>query len=69
MFFLIDILKNENEFVTTANKLGYPILTKKVDQITAAAIWQESNISKKLERVISRHLSNCFSTRLLVPEY
>ena len=28
--------KNEDEFVTTAVKLGYPMLTKKMDNITAA---------------------------------
>ena len=39
--------KNEDEFVATTVKLGYPMLTKKMDNITAAAIWQESNISKK----------------------
>ena len=39
--------KNEYEFVATAVKLGYPMLTKKMDNITAAAMWQKSNISKK----------------------
>ena len=37
--------RNEDEFVTTAVKLGYPMLTKKMDNITATAMWQESNIS------------------------
>ena len=39
--------KNEDEFVATAVKLGYPMLTQKMDNITAAVIWQEINISKK----------------------
>ena len=39
--------KKEDEFVSTAVKLGYPIFTKKMDNITDAAMWQESNISKK----------------------
>ena len=39
--------KNEDKFVTTAVKLSYPILTKKLDHIIAATIWQEPNISKK----------------------
>ena len=30
--------KNEDEFVSTAVKLGYPILTKKINRITAAAM-------------------------------
>ena len=31
--------KNEDDFFSTAVKLGYPILTKKMDKITAAAMW------------------------------
>ena len=31
--------RNEDEFVTTAVKLGYLMLTKKIDNITAAAMW------------------------------
>ena len=30
--------KNEDEFVATVVKLGYPMLTKKMDNITAAVI-------------------------------
>ena len=30
--------RNEDEFVTTVVKLGYPMLTKKMDNITAAAM-------------------------------
>ena len=30
--------KNEDEFVDTAVKFGYPMLTKKMDNITAAAM-------------------------------
>ena len=32
--------KNEDECVDTAVKLGYPMLTKKMNNITAAAMWQ-----------------------------
>ena len=31
--------KYEYEFVMTAVKLGYPMLTKKMDNVTAAAMW------------------------------
>ena len=46
MFFLVNVLsnlgnKNEDECVTIAVKLGCPILTKKMDHITADAMWQE----------------------------
>ena len=61
--------KNEDKFVATAVKLGYPMLTKKMDNITAAAMWQESNISKKSQRIVFRYLSNYFGSRLVVPEY
>ena len=43
--------KHEDEFVSTTVKLGYPILTKKMDNITAVAMWQESNIFKKSQRI------------------
>ena len=61
--------KYEDEFVTTAVKLGYPMLTKKMDNITAADMWQESNISLTSQRIILRYLSNCFGSRLVVPEH
>ena len=61
--------KNEDEFVSTAVKLGYPILTKNMDNTTAATMWQTSNISKKSQRIVFRYLSNFFGSRLVVLEY
>ena len=61
--------KNEDEFVIIAVKLGYPMLTKKMDNITAAAMWQESNIFLTSQRIVLRYLSNFFGSRLVVPEY
>ena len=61
--------RKEDEFVTTAVKLGYPMLTKKMDNISAAAMWQESNISLTSQRIILRYLSIFFGSRLVVPEY
>ena len=61
--------KHEDEFVSTAVKLGYHILTKKRDNITTATMWQESNIYKKSQRFVLRYLSNFFGSRLVVPEY
>ena len=60
--------KNEDEFVSTAVKLGYPMLTKKIDNILVA-ILQESNDSKKSQRIILRYLSFFFGSRLVVSEY
>ena len=45
------------------------MLTKKMDHITTAAMWQKSNISKKSQRIVLRYLSNIFGTKLVVPKY
>ena len=52
--------KFEDEFIYVAIKLGYPILSQKMNEISAADIWQESNISRKAQRIIVRHLSDFF---------
>ena len=61
--------KFEHEFYSVAIKLGYPALSQKMDKISAAAMWQDSNISRKAQRTITRHLSDFFGNRLIVPEY
>ena len=61
--------KDEDEFVSTTVKLGYPMLSKKMDNITTAEMWQETNISKKYQRIVLIYLSNFFGSRLVVPEY
>ena len=38
--------KNKDEFITIAVRMGCPMLTKRMDHINAATMWQESNISK-----------------------
>ena len=57
-----------NEFVVSIKKLGYPIFTQKMDAVTAAAMWQESNVSTRSQRIILRYLANEFGRRLVVPE-
>ena len=61
--------KNEDGFVSTAVKFGYPMLLKKIDNMTATEVWQESNISKISQRIVLRYLSNFFGSRSVVPEY
>ena len=61
--------KNEDEFVSTAIKLDYLMLTKKMDNITAAVMCQESNISLTYQRIILRYLSNFFGSRLVGSEH
>ena len=48
--------KNEDDFFSTAVKLGYYMLTKKIDHITAAAMWKESNLFKKFHKIVLRYL-------------
>ena len=61
--------KHEDEVVSTTVKLGYHKLIKKMDNITAITMWQESNISKKSQIIVLKYLSNVFGSRLVVPEY
>ena len=50
--------KNKDDFVTITIKLGYPMLTKKMDNITAAVMWQESIFCLSFQRIILRYASN-----------
>ena len=45
------------------------MLTKKMDNITTAVMWQESSISLTSQRIILRYLSNFFGSWLVVPEH
>ena len=38
-----------------------------MDAVTAAAMWQESNVSMRSQRVILRYMANEFGQRLVVP--
>jgi hypothetical protein len=44
----------ELEFIKAAEDCGYPILTRKMDEATAAAMWYKSNTLKKNPRIISQ---------------
>ena len=48
--------KFEDEFLSVTIQLGYPILSQKMDEISGAAICQESNISRKAQIITVRHL-------------
>ena len=58
----------EDEFLYVAIELGYPIFSQKMNEISTAAIWQESNVTTNAQRIIARHLSVFFGKRLIVPE-
>ena len=59
---------HEDEFVAVCEELGYPVLTHKMPAATAAAMWQDANISLTAQRIILRYLHNEFGRRLVVPE-
>ena len=59
--------KYEGQFIKDCNDLGYPIRPKKMKAPTAAAMWIESNISMKAQKVILRYMQNEFGTSLVVP--
>ena len=61
--------KFEDKFFSVAIKLGYPVLSQKMDEIGAAAIRQESNISRKAQKNIVRHSSEFLGKQLVVSEY
>ena len=54
--------KFEDEFLSDAIELGYPTLSQKMDELSAAAMWQESNVTTNAQRIIARHLSIFLAT-------
>ena len=38
-----------------------------MDELSAATMWQESNVTTNVQRIIARHLSDCFGNRLIIP--
>merc|ERR1712032_707330 len=59
--------KFDDEFVSVAENLGYPLISHKMPAETAAAMWQEANTTMAQQEIILRYLSNEFGTRLVVP--
>ena len=39
-----------------------------MDEISAAAMWQESNVTTNAQIIITKYLSDFFGNRLIVPE-
>jgi hypothetical protein len=58
----------KDKFVHVCRKMGYPIFSKKMDAATACAMWQEANVSQKIQRTILRYLAAEYGCRLVVPE-
>ena len=60
--------KFEDDFFSVAIELVCLILSQKIDESSVATIWQASNVTKNAQRIIVRHLSDYFGSRLIVPE-
>ena len=60
--------KFEDKFLSVTIELCYLILHQKLDEISAAAMWQASNVTTNAQRIIVRHLSDFVGNRLIVPE-
>ena len=52
--------KEEDEFISVADQFAYPLITVKIDHITAGTIWQESNAFKTTQRIIICYFSSFF---------
>ena len=50
----------EDQFLYVAIELGNTILYQKMDELSSAPMWQKSNISRKDQRIIVRHLYDFF---------
>eukprot|EP00978_Attheya_sp_CCMP212_P033992 scaffold140306_cov53-Attheya_sp.AAC.4 len=48
--------KFQDEFVSVAESIGYPVTTTAMDPETDAAMWQESNCSKRAHQIITQYL-------------
>jgi hypothetical protein len=57
-----------DSFVNAASNIGLLLHSKTMDAEAACAMWEESNVSIRSQRIILRHLANFFGQRLTVPE-
>jgi hypothetical protein len=58
----------EVEFIQAAEDSGYSIMSVKMDEATAAAMWFESNTLKKNLQIILAYLKQAYQTRFVPPE-
>jgi hypothetical protein len=58
----------EVEFIQAAEDCGNSILTPKVDEVAAAAMWYDSNTLKKNSRIISQFLLQAYQMQFTLPE-
>ena len=59
---------HRDEFVSTSESLGFPVVTKKMEATTAQAMWEDANISINSQRTILRYFKSTFGGSFVVPE-
>ena len=57
-----------DSFANVASDLGVLLHSKEMDAESAAAMWEESNVALRGQRIILHHLAFCFGRRLTAPE-
>ena len=67
-FFLTWGRQYEDSFVVAADKLGLPMMGKKMPAERAAAMWQEANIGVRAQQAIHKHYNNWFGSKFTVPD-
>ena len=61
------INKYESVFLELCEKLGYPLIGRKMDIDTAQAMWDESNVNTRSQRTILRYLRATFGSACFIP--
>ena len=57
----------ESNFLIAANTLGMPLVTR-MDEITAAAMWTDANVSLAQQRILSKYIRHTFENSVIIPE-
>ena len=59
--------KHEASFTLASASLGYP-LVQRMNEAVAQAMWADANINHTQQRILKRHLRQCFGKRIFIPE-
>jgi len=59
--------KHEASFTLASESLGYP-LVQRMTEAVAQAMWADANINHTQQRILKRHLRQCFGKRIFIPE-
>ena len=59
--------KYECAFIIAAAELGMPLVTQ-MDEVTAAAMWADANVTLTQQKIVKKHLWHVFGSCVIVPE-